>query len=80
VFVIEAVHQAVSRYLEARGRRGWLEEIRSTRFLAPARPGEVLVCDCRCAETAGESRLEVTATCSGGSSVRATAKLSYRLS
>jgi 3-hydroxyacyl-[acyl-carrier-protein] dehydratase len=79
VFVIEAVHQAVSRYLAASGRRARLEEIRSTRFLAPIRPGEVLLSECRCTENAEEAALEVTATCRGDGAVKATVKLRYKL-
>jgi 3-hydroxyacyl-[acyl-carrier-protein] dehydratase len=77
VFVIEAVHQAADRYLSEHGRRGRLEEIRSTRFLAPIRPGEVLVSECRCTES--EAALEVTATCRSAGAVKATVKLRYRI-
>ncbi|HEY3121498.1 MAG TPA: hypothetical protein VGL15_12790 [Vicinamibacteria bacterium] len=78
VFVIEAVHQAARRYLESQGESARLEEVRSSRFLAPFRPGDVLVCECRCSKVVHERRLEVEATCRNRGVTAATVKISYR--
>jgi 3-hydroxyacyl-[acyl-carrier-protein] dehydratase len=42
VCLIECVHQSVLRAADARGRQMTLDQLRSTRFLAPAFPGDQL--------------------------------------
>ncbi len=76
VFILETVHQSVRVYAERFHGRVRLAEAKSTRFLAPLRPGDVLECDCRCQVIAGGA-LQVNATCRREDVTAATLKLVY---
>jgi 3-hydroxyacyl-[acyl-carrier-protein] dehydratase len=78
VFVIEAVHQAVRRFVDPERGRPRLQEVRSARFREQVRPGDRLVCDCRCV-AAGADGLEVEARCHVAGRLSAEVRLRYRI-
>lgn len=78
VFIVEAVHQAVRQYATTQGWHVRLIEVRSTRFLAPLQPGDVLESDCRCALQPDNQTIHVRAVCRSSGKDVAEIKLMFR--
>lgn len=78
VFIVEAVYQAVRYYGAAQGQQLRLVEVRSTRFLAPLQPGDVLESNCRCVVQPDQQTIHVQATCYNAERDVAEIKLIFR--
>lgn len=78
VFIVEAVQQAVQRHAAMYGYYARLTEVRSTRFLAPLQPGDVLESDCRCLFQADDQTFTVQASCRNAAHDVADIKLMFR--
>lgn len=79
VFIIEAVCQAATHFAREYHGPVQLQEVKSTRFLSPLRPGELLESECACTYSPDDQLLHVKASCRSGTGRVAEMKLSFGL-